>query len=64
MLILLTIIAVMFVSAMCGLAVYLVFGSWVAFLIAFLGSIIAVCVTVGIVKIIKFFKDGKDNFKR
>ena len=56
MLILLTIIAVMFVSALCGLAVYLVFGSWVAFLIAFLGSIIAVCVTVGVVKLIKYLK--------
>ena len=51
----------MFVSALCGLAVYLVFGSLVAFLIAFLGSIIAVCVTVGIVKIVKIIKNGKNK---
>lgn len=56
MLIAITVITVLFVSAMCGLAVYLVLGTWVAFLIAFLGSIISVCVTVGVVKLIKYLK--------
>ena len=56
MLIAITVITILFVSAMCGLAVYLVFGSWVAFLIAFLGSIIAVCVTAGVVKLVKYIK--------
>ena len=56
MLIAITVITVLFVSALCGLAVYLVLGSWVAFLIAFLGSIIAVCVTFGVVKLIKYLK--------
>lgn len=61
MLIAITVITVLFVSALFGIAVYLVFGSWVAFLIAFLGSIIAVCVTVGIVKIVKIIKNGKNK---
>jgi len=56
MLIAITVIMVLFVSAMCGLAVYLVFGSWIAFLITFLGSIIAVCVTYGVVKLVKYLK--------
>lgn len=45
--------------AVIGVAAYIIMGSWVAFLIAFLGSIIAVCVTVGIVKIVKIIKNGK-----
>lgn len=56
MLIVLTIVILLFASALSGVIAYIIIGSWVAFLIAFLGSIIAVCVTVGVVKLVKYLK--------
>jgi hypothetical protein len=59
MLIALSIIITFLIAAIIGVIAYIIMGTWVAFLIAFLGSIIAVCVTVGIVKIVKIIKGGE-----
>ena len=47
------IIILVFIAAIIGVAAYLLLGTWIAGLICFLGCVIAICVTVGIVKIIK-----------
>lgn len=63
MLIALSIITVLLIAAIVGVVAYIIMGTRVAFLISFVCNIIAVCVTagVGVVKIIKLFKDGKYN---
>lgn len=50
------IIIVIFISAVIGVVAYVIMGTWIAFLIAFLGSIIAVCVTYGVIKLVKYLK--------
>ena len=57
MLIALTIALCVFVCVAVGLCVYLVIGSWVAFHIAALCSLITICVTIGIVSIVRIIKN-------
>lgn len=51
------IIGLIFLAIVIGLIVYLILGSWVSFLIAFLCSLITICVVYGVIKIIPWIKD-------
>jgi multidrug efflux pump subunit AcrB len=62
MIIAITVIIVLLVSAIFGGVIYLLFGSIVAALIAAVAIIICVCVTFGVVRIISFF-DKKNQEK-
>ena len=59
MIIALTLALIVFVSIIVGLCVYLIMGTWVAFLIAALCSLITICVTLGVVAIVGIIKNKR-----
>lgn len=61
MIIALALALIVFVCIIVGLCVYLLMGTWVAFLIAALCCLITICVTLGVVSIVRIIKNKKER---